>query len=62
METNPVVFLKEVRTEMEKVSWPTRPEATRLTLIVIAVSLVIGLYIGALDFVFTKIMEFLLKR
>lgn len=42
---------------MEKVTWPSRPEAIRLTLIVIATSLVIGIYIGGLDFGFTKIME-----
>lgn len=59
--TNPTVFLKEVRTEMEKVSWPSRQEAIRLTLIVIAVSVAIGVYIGSLDFGFTKIMEFLVK-
>lgn len=62
METKPIVFLKEVRTEMEKVFWPSRREAIRLTLIVIAVSLVIGLYIGGLDFGFTKIMELLITN
>lgn len=61
MATNPTVFLKEVRAEMEKVSWPTRQEAIRLTLIVVAASLAIGLYIGSLDFGFTKIMELLIK-
>jgi len=60
--TNPTVFLKEVRTEMEKVSWPSRQEAIRLTLIVVATSMAIGIYIGGLDFGFTKIMEFLVKR
>ena len=60
MAVSPVVFLKEVRTEMEKVSWPSRPEAIRLTLIVIATSLAIGIYIGGLDFGFTKIMELLI--
>lgn len=60
MATSPTVFLKEVRTEMEKVSWPSRQEAIRLTLIVIAASLAIGIYIGGLDFGFTKIMELLI--
>lgn len=60
MATNPTVFLKEVAAEMEKVSWPSRQEALRLTLIVIAASLLIGLYIGGLDFGFTKLMELLI--
>ncbi|MFZ5366563.1 MAG: preprotein translocase subunit SecE [Patescibacteria group bacterium] len=62
MAQNPIVFLKEVRSELDKVSWPTREEAVRLTAIVIAVSLAVGFFIGAFDYVFAKIMEILLRR
>jgi len=61
MPTNPVTFLKEVRSEMEKVSWPTRQQAVRLTLIVIGISVVVALFIGALDFTFTKAMEGIIR-
>lgn len=61
METKPLVFLKEVRTEMEKVSWPNRQQAIRLTLIVIAISIVVAIFIGGLDFIFAKIMELLIR-
>jgi len=61
MPTNPLTFLKEVRSEMEKVSWPSRQEAIRLTLIVIGISVVVALFIGALDFGFTKMMEGIIK-
>ncbi len=61
MPTNPVTFLKEVRSEMEKVSWPTRQEATRLTLIVIGVSVVVALFIGGLDYAFTKLMALIIR-
>lgn len=61
METKPLVFLKEVRTEMEKVSWPNRQQAVRLTLIVIAVSVVVAFFIGALDYIFTKVMELIIR-
>ncbi len=57
----PIKFLKEVRSELKRVTWPTRQEAIRLTSMVIAVSIVVGIYIGALDYLFTKIMELLLK-
>lgn len=57
----PLVFLKEVRAEMAKVSWPSRQEAIRLTLIVIGLSLIVAAYIGGLDFVFTKLVELILK-
>lgn len=60
--TNPVVFLKEVRSELSKVIWPTRQETIKLTVIVIAISLAIGLYIGGIDLILTKITDILLKR
>lgn len=58
----PVVFLKEVRSELEKVSWPTRKEAIRLTSIVILVSALVGIFIGFFDYVFTKIMQIVITR
>lgn len=59
--TTPITFLKQTYDELQKVKWPTRDEITRLTIIVIFISIAISLYIGALDFILTKIMEVLLK-
>lgn len=61
-QVQPVVFLKEAKTELKKVSWPTREEAIRLTMVVIAVSLIVGFYIGAIDFIFTKLMAVFLQK
>lgn len=49
-------FLKEVQTELKKVTWPTREQAVRLTVIVVGVSLVVGMYVGMLDYALTKIV------
>lgn len=57
----PFVFLKEVRTELSKVAWPKKAQATRLTLIVIGVSVVTALFLGGFDFFFTKLMEIILR-
>lgn len=46
-------YLTEVKEELRQVSWPSRQEATRLTLMVIGVSLLVGAYLGALDYLFT---------
>ncbi len=59
---SPVVFLKEVKLELGKVTWPTREETIKLTIIVIAISIVLGLYIGGLDLIFTKVTDILIKR
>jgi preprotein translocase subunit SecE len=53
-------YLKEVRQELNHVSWPTRREAIRLTLIVIGISLAAGLYLGGLDYLFTQLMGFII--
>lgn len=58
---NPVTFIKEARTELTKVIWPTREEAIKLTIVVIAVSVGVGLFIGALDIVFIKLNQFLIQ-
>mgnify|MGYP003594824731 CR=1 FL=1 len=42
-------LLKEARTEIRKVVWPTRQETTQTTLIVVAVVLVMALLLWGLD-------------
>ena len=50
-------FFKESRNEIKKVIWPTRKEIIRHTLTVIFVSLGIATFLGALDFVFTFVLN-----
>ncbi|ART82232.1 preprotein translocase subunit SecE [Oceanisphaera profunda] len=44
-----VAFAKESRLEMRKVVWPNRQEAIQTTLIVLAVTAVVGLFLFMLD-------------
>ncbi len=48
-------FFAEVVTELRKAHWPTRQEALRLSLLVLAVCVVVGLILGALDLGFTRL-------
>lgn len=57
----PITFLKETKDELTKVVWPTRQEVIRLTGVVILVSLIVGIFLGGLDFVFTKLIEIVVK-
>ncbi|MBI4100805.1 preprotein translocase subunit SecE [Candidatus Microgenomates bacterium] len=59
--TKPVTFVKEVQVELSKVVWPTRKQVIKLTLIVIGASIAVGVFIGGLDYIFTKIMAIALK-
>jgi preprotein translocase subunit SecE len=49
-------FLNEAWSELKKVSWPTRDQVRNLTVLVFAVSFVVGLYITVLDFVFAQLV------
>lgn len=58
---SPVRFLKEVRTELKKVTWPTRQETIKLTLVVVTVSLAMGLFVGGLDILFVNLSKAIFK-
>ncbi len=50
-------YLKESKDEMKKVVWPTRAQTTRYTIMVIGVTVVVAAFLGALDFLFTFVMD-----
>ena len=52
-------FLDEAWSELKKVSWPTRDQVRNLTILVLGVSLVVGLYITVFDFIFTEAVRLL---
>ncbi len=59
--SSPVTFFQQTYDELKKVTWPSRNDIIRLTAIVLFISVAVGLYIGAIDFILTKITEVLLK-
>jgi len=55
-----VNYLKDVRLEMSKVSWPTRDELLESTLMVMVVSGVLALFLFVVDSVLNRIVKFIL--
>jgi preprotein translocase subunit SecE len=49
-------YFDEVFSELRKVSWPTREHVRNLTVLVFAISLVVGVYIAILDAFFQRIV------
>jgi preprotein translocase subunit SecE len=49
-------YLTESWSELKKVAWPTRQTVVNLTLIVLAVSIAVGIYIAVLDGAFHALM------
>ena len=54
-------FTRDIIEELKKVTWPTKKNTVRLTVIVIGISLIIGLYIGIIDILLTKALEVVTK-
>jgi len=61
-QINPAKFFTEVKAELSKVTWPTKDQVIRLTTVVIVISLAVGLFIGGLDFIFTKAVELVVQK
>jgi len=56
------VFLKEVYVEMKKVSWLSKKEVVRYTLIVLGFTAISAAFLGGLDYIFSLIIKnFILK-
>ena len=53
-------YLRDVRGEMKHVSWPTRRQTITFTILVIGISAAVAAYLGILDFVFTRLLGFII--
>ena len=53
-------FLKEVRYETKKVTWPTRQETVGATWVVVVVVIVVAVYLFSVDFALSRIINFLM--
>ena len=52
-------YFTETIAELRKVSWPTRKEATNLTIVVLVVTLSMSALLGFLDFIFSRFFALL---
>ena len=50
-------FLREVKLELKKVTWPSKKEIIKHTLLVIGISLAVALFLGAMDLLFTWLLN-----
>jgi preprotein translocase subunit SecE len=50
-------FFSEAQNEIRHVNWPTRKEATRLTLIVIGIAIGLAVFLGAADYLFSFLLK-----
>ena len=54
-------FLKEVNMELKRVNWPNKKETIKYTLVVIATLTIVAMYLGIIDFLFSRGLNELIK-
>lgn len=52
----PFTLLAQVKQELQLTTWPTREETIKLTAVVVLVSVVVGVYLGGLDWMLTLLL------
>ena len=50
-------YLKDTREELKHVSWPTRAQSIIFTVVVIAISILVAIFLGFFDFIFSLILQ-----
>jgi len=50
-------YLKETKTELSHVNWPTRRQSVIFSLIVIIISVLVAFFLGLFDFIFSKVLN-----
>ncbi len=57
----PISFLKEVRSELSKVSWSTKQELLASTVLVIVITSIMTIFIGVVDLGLSKFLSAVFK-
>ncbi len=52
-----ISYIKEVKLETKYIKWPTKKQVTNYTLVVVILSVILAIYIGALDAFFAKLLS-----
>jgi len=59
---SPVKFLKEVREELNRVTWPKKEEVVEATAGVVVFCAFIAVYFWVLDFVFSELLKMIIAK
>ena len=56
-----VQYIKDSKSELKKVAWPTKKQTANHTLLVISFSLAVAFFLGIIDFGLSKLVEIIVK-
>jgi preprotein translocase subunit SecE len=52
-----IKYFRDTAREFKQVKWPTQTQATFYTILVIVISVVVALYVGAFDYAFSQVIN-----
>ena len=50
-------YIRDTKGEMKHVSWPTKNQAIAYTALVLVISIILSIYLGFFDFIFTRVID-----
>ena len=56
-----VEYFRDTQAELRKVVWPSRQEATRLSLIVVSVMVAMSAFLGLIDWIFSRLVGLIVR-
>jgi len=60
MKTSPAQFVRQVKQEVSKITWPTKAETMQGSIVVILMSVLIALFLFVIDMIFAKLIQVVL--
>lgn len=54
------IFLNEARAELKKVVWPNKKQTMQVTWVVIALTVILALFLGVVDFGLSSVVKYVL--
>ena len=54
-------YLRDTRSELKHVSWPTQRQTAVFTALVIGVSIFVAIFLGFFDFIFTEALNWFIR-
>ncbi len=54
-------YVRDTAAEMKHVKWPTQKQAFVYTALVIGVSAIVAVYLGVVDFLFTELLNIVIR-
>ena len=60
MKTSPALFVRQVKQEVSKITWPTKAETMQGSIVVILMSVAIAMFLFLIDMIFAKLIQVVL--